>query len=75
MSDNNYPALNPESFNAAYQRLESIANKLRANESKLDIDSLLPDVQAAMAAYEICKQRLAAVGLALNEQLGDAAQE
>ncbi|MCE2679183.1 MAG: exodeoxyribonuclease VII small subunit [Burkholderiales bacterium] len=71
MSDNTYPALNPESFNAAYQRLETIANKLRASESKLDIDSLLPDVQAAMAAYDICKQRLAAVGLALDEQLGD----
>ncbi len=71
MSENTYPALNPESFNAAYQRLETIANKLRASESKLDIDSLLPDVQAAMAAYDICKQRLAAVGLALDEQLGD----
>ena len=75
MSETNYPNLNPESFNVAYQRLETIANKLRANESKLDIDSLLPDVQAAMAAYEICKQRLAAVGLALNEQLGDTAEE
>jgi exonuclease VII small subunit len=71
MSENTYPALNPDSFNAAYQRLETIANKLRASESKLDIDSLLPDVQAAMAAYDICKQRLAAVGLALDEQLGD----
>jgi exonuclease VII small subunit len=60
------------SFNEAFARLEAIATKLRANENKLDIDSLLPDVQAALAAYEVCKQRLGAVSQALDEQLGAA---
>lgn len=70
MTDNTYPELDPASFNQAYARLEQIANKLRAAENRLDIDALLPDVQAALAAYEICRQRLDAVSAALEAQLG-----
>ena len=66
-----YPPLDPESFNQAYARLDAIANKLRSADNRLDIDALLPDVQAALAAYEICSQRLAAVREALEAQLGD----
>lgn len=70
-----YPPLDPDSFNQAYARLEAIAGKLRAAENRLDIDALLPDVQAALAAYEVCRQRLAAVSEALEAQLGDTAQK
>lgn len=72
MSETQYPPLNPDSFNAAYNRLESIANKLRAADNRLDIDALLPDVQAALAAYEICRARLAVVSAALEAQLGSS---
>lgn len=70
MSDKSDSPLDPASFNQAFQRLETIANKLRSADNRLDIDSLLPDVQAALAAYEICKQRLAAVSATLEAQLG-----
>lgn len=74
MKDSAYPPLNPDSFNQAYARLETIANKLRASDNRLDIDALLPDVQAALAAYEVCRQRLAAVSAALEAQLGEPPQ-
>ena len=69
-----YPPLDPQSFNQAYARLDAIATKLRAAENRLDIDGLLPDVQAALAAYEICRQRLDVISTALKSQLGDASK-
>lgn len=61
-------------FNAAYKTLQDNAEKLR-KQGELDIDSLVPIVQQSAAAYAICKERIAAVRLALQEHLkeeGDA---
>jgi exonuclease VII small subunit len=57
-------------FNAAYKTLQSNAEKLRKQED-LDIDSLVPIVQESAAAYAVCKGRIAAVRLALQEHLKD----
>lgn len=55
-------------FNAAYKTLQDNAEKLR-KQGELDIDSLVPIVQQSAAAYAICKERIAAVRLALQEHL------
>jgi exodeoxyribonuclease VII small subunit len=57
-------------FNAAYKTLQDNAEKLR-KQGELDIDSLVPIVQQSAAAYAICKERIAAVRLALQEHLKD----
>lgn len=55
-------------FNAAYKTLQDNAEKLR-KQGELDIDSLVPIVQQSAAAYAICKERIAAVRVALQEHL------
>ncbi|MDB5839317.1 MAG: exodeoxyribonuclease [Herminiimonas sp.] len=55
-------------FNAAYKTLQTNAEKLRKQED-LDIDSLVPIVEQSAAAYRVCKERIAAVRLALQEHL------
>lgn len=55
-------------FNEAYKTLQTNAERLRQQED-LDIDSLVPIVQQSAQAYEICKQRIAAVRAALKEHL------
>lgn len=55
-------------FNAAYKTLQGNAEQLR-KQGELDIDSLVPIVQQSAAAYAICKERIAAVRLALQEHL------
>lgn len=57
-----------ESFNAAYRVLQQNAEKLRKQED-LDIDGLVPIVEESAAAYRICKERILAVRLALEEHL------
>lgn len=57
-----------ESFNAAYKTLQLNAEKLRKQDD-LDIDSLVPIVEQSAAAYRICKDRIAAVRLALQEHI------
>ncbi|MDB5728469.1 MAG: hypothetical protein JWQ00_1674 [Noviherbaspirillum sp.] len=59
-------------FNAAYKTLQTNAEKLRKQED-LDIDSLVPIVEQSAAAYRICKDRIAAVRLALQEHLKEDA--
>lgn len=59
-----------EGFNAAYKTLQANAEKLRKQED-LDIDGLVPIVEESAAAYRICKERIAAVRLALQEHLAD----
>ena len=47
------------------------AEKLRRQED-LDIDGLVPIVEQSAAAFKICKERIAAVRLALKEHLIDS---
>lgn len=54
------------SFNANYQQLNAIAQKLRT-QTEPDIDALVPMVEEATKAYQVCKQRIEAVKLALQE--------
>ena len=54
------------SFNASYQQLNAIAQKLRT-QTEPDIDALVPMVEEATKAYQVCKQRIEAVKLALQE--------
>lgn len=58
------------SFNANYQTLTEIAEKLRSQQTA-DIDSLVPMVERATLAYKACKQRIQAVKQALEEHLAN----
>jgi exodeoxyribonuclease VII small subunit len=53
-------------FNESYKQLNEIARKLRSQEEP-DIDALVPMVEEATKAYQICKQRIEEVKLALKE--------
>lgn len=55
-------------FNAAYKILQTNAEKLRRQDD-LDIDSLVPIVEESAKAYQVCKERIAAVRAALQEHL------
>jgi exodeoxyribonuclease VII small subunit len=57
-------------FNAAYKILQANAEKLRRQDD-LDIDSLVPIVEQSAKAYQVCKDRIAAVRAALKEHLKD----
>jgi len=55
-----------KSFNDSYKQLNEIAKKLRSQEEP-DIDALVPMVEEATKAYQICKQRIDEVKLALKD--------
>lgn len=57
-----------ESFKDNYQTLQDIAQKLSSN-SDVDIDELVPMVDTATRAYQLCKSRIEAVETALNTRL------
>jgi exodeoxyribonuclease VII small subunit len=57
-----------ESFKENYQKLQEIAQKL-ANSGEVDIDELVPMVDDATRAYQLCKSRIEAVEMALNTRL------
>lgn len=61
-------------FNAAYKILQLNAEKLR-NQNDLDIDSLVPIVEESAIAYGVCKERIAAVRLALQEHLKEGSKD
>jgi len=61
-------------FNAAYKILQANAEKLRRQDD-LDIDSLVPIVEESAKAYQVCKERIAAVRAALQEHLKDDAAD
>lgn len=61
-------AQSPESFKENYQKLQEIAQKL-ANSGEVDIDELVPMVDDATRAYQLCKSRIDSVELALNTRL------
>ena len=58
--------MSENSFNQSYQQLNSIAQKLR-NQSEPDIDALVPMVEEATKAYQVCKQRIENVKQALKD--------
>lgn len=64
----------PESFNASYKILQQNAEKLRTQQD-LDIDGLVPIVEESAKAYGICKERIHAVRLALEEHLKKGKEE
>lgn len=57
-----------ESFKENYQKLQQIAQKL-SDTSDVDIDELVPMVDEATRAYQLCKSRIEAVETALNSRL------
>lgn len=57
-----------DSFKDNYARLQQIANQL-TNAEEVDIDQLVPMVDEASRAYQICKSRLDAVETALSKRL------
>ncbi len=58
----------PESFKENYQKLQEIAQKL-SDSSEVDIDELVPMVDEATRAYQLCKSRIEAVESALANRL------
>lgn len=57
-----------ESFKYNYAKLQEIAQKL-SNNDDVDIDELVPMVDEATRAYQLCKSRIEAVETALNQRL------
>ncbi|WP_178862423.1 exodeoxyribonuclease VII small subunit [Thiomicrorhabdus cannonii] len=57
-----------DSFKANYAKLQEIAQKL-SNTEDVDIDELVPMVDEATRAYQLCKSRIEAVESALNKRL------
>ena len=60
--------MNSESFKENYQKLQEIAQTLSQSQ-EVDIDELVPMVDEATRAYNLCKQRIEAVEAALNKRL------
>lgn len=63
---------NKNSFNDSYKQLNDIAKKLRTQEEP-DIDALVPMVEEATKAYQVCKKRIEEVKLALKEHFTEDA--
>lgn len=57
-----------ESFRDNYQKLQQIAQKL-SDSSEIDIDELVPMVDEATKAYQLCKSRIESVESALHQRL------
>ncbi len=57
-----------QSFKDNYARLQQIAQQLSQSE-EVDIDQLVPMVDEASRAYQLCKSRLDAVEAALSQRL------
>ncbi|MDX1348184.1 MAG: exodeoxyribonuclease VII small subunit [Thiomicrorhabdus chilensis] len=57
-----------DSFKNNYAKLQEIAQKL-SNTQEVDIDELVPMVDEATRAYQLCKSRIEAVESALSKRL------
>ena len=62
---------NSQHYADNYQKLEQIATQLSRQE-RIDIDKLLPMIDEAMAAYELCKSRIEQVETLLQSRLQTA---
>lgn len=58
----------PESYQENYNRLQEIAQKLSQSDS-INIDELVPMVDDATRAYQLCLSRIESVESALNQRL------
>lgn len=61
-------------FKANFDTLKEVAETLR-NQKEPDIDSLIPQVDKALAAFKVCKNRLAAVKSAFGERMPEGLTE
>ena len=61
-----------ETYAAAYARLAAIAERLRAGGAATSVDTLVEDVRAARAAYELCRNRLDAVRREIDAEVAAA---
>ncbi len=57
-----------ESYQKNYAKLQEIAQKL-SNSEEIDIDELVPMVDEATRAYQVCQSRIEAVEAALNKRI------
>ncbi|MGC9386964.1 MAG: exodeoxyribonuclease VII small subunit [Hydrogenovibrio sp.] len=57
-----------ESYQTNYAKLQEIAQKL-SHSDEIDIDELVPMVDEATRAYQICQSRIEAVEAALNKRM------
>lgn len=57
-----------QSYQENYAKLQEIAQKL-SNSDAIDIDELVPMVDEATRAYQVCQSRIEAVEAALNKRL------
>jgi exodeoxyribonuclease VII small subunit len=55
----------PATYRGAYAALARIAAELESGEA--DLDRVLPLIQEAQAAYEVCRERIEALQQALGE--------
>ena len=62
---------NSQHYADNYQKLEQIATQLSRQE-RIDIDQLLPMIDEAMAAYQLCKSRIEQVETLLASRLQTA---
>jgi len=58
----------PVTYREAYAVLARIAGELESGEA--DLDRVLPLIQEAQAAYEVCRERIEALQEALGERQG-----
>ena len=59
--------MDTQTYAANYAKLKGIAATLRQGDA--DIDALVPMVEEAVAAFKLCKARIATVSKALGEAL------
>lgn len=55
-------------FTHNYKILKEISEKLR-NQTEPNIDELIPQIEKAMKAYQICQERLEHVSKAISKML------
>ena len=58
-----------ETFKQHYGNLKAIAETMRTQQEP-DIDTLIPQVDSALASYKVCKGRLDTVKKMLDERFG-----
>ncbi len=63
-----------QTYRENYETLRQIAQRLSEQE-EIDIDQLVPMVDEATKAYQVCKARIEAVEKALAERLGQLEDE
>jgi exodeoxyribonuclease VII small subunit len=57
-----------QKFTPNYEELKQIAEQLRV-QKEINIDELIPMIERATKAYNICKERLEAVKVALEKYM------